>query len=292
MIETLYKSDYPDFLKSEKLIFDLDSVLKESIFQVTQGEINWSYIEHLHGNFFSIIHIHHNFQRDNFELLFDETPLREYKTIHRESIDIVKNWGYAYKQVDEDNQNIINTDKFCEWFVFENSKSERLSLLFISDEFINAFKILFLSRNVYPLVIAHKFSYLNIEWTRYIQEQSFIDNFYNNGYKHPIYLLDDNYDHLFLEFPLELYDLGDYKLYSNLPYDNRNDFLSDRMIDYHKFRLNQMSVTDYNNFKYVYRVMMDVDSDLHYLTLSNLIHYTMEYIQKLEYIGDLSWADE
>jgi hypothetical protein len=85
------------FLRIRSFTYKAQLKRKEiAIEERNKGEINWSYIEHLHGNFFSIIHIHHNFQRDNFELLFDETPLREYKTIHRESIDIVKNWVVSH----------------------------------------------------------------------------------------------------------------------------------------------------------------------------------------------------
>lgn len=153
LIETWGKLEEPKWLRSDELRFNLDNILKDSLYYPACG-FDGSMVKNFREHAYSFIYVDANVTIEKLEKELIEYPFLGYRIIHRESINPqfiipnIDNFEIKAKDLVDHSAN-----HYCEWFVFENEEKERFSLLYIVAEAIAAYHELYIMNKIAPIAI-------------------------------------------------------------------------------------------------------------------------------------------
>jgi len=190
LITEIEKMEMPIWLSSDDFEFNVNDVLKDSLYYPASG-FDFSPVKEFMGNIFSFFYVDYGKERTELlNVLKDEYKnFKGYKIIHQQKItqnDLAPNgWTVNINPTRQDgnyrNSMNVNTNKsFCEWIIFERDENiddvhnpKRFSFLYLYGDGAASFQAAYLSNDIKPKIVAviqpgHGFG---LNWTNFTDRQ-------------------------------------------------------------------------------------------------------------------------
>ncbi len=160
--------EMPNWLNSDKFLFDINNVLFESLYYPCSG-FDGEPIKYFMGNVFSFIYVDYGYSRQVFHNILETHGVKGYHVIHSQLISenelTPKGWNIVISPDKDEILNLTNSlhyikEPFCEWLIFERNNDlddshnpKRFSLLYLCADGSSSYQALYLSNKVKPRIV-------------------------------------------------------------------------------------------------------------------------------------------
>jgi hypothetical protein len=209
MIPEVTQAAKPHWLYTDKFVFDVHKVLKDSLYYPSSG-YDGKPIKFFTGNVYSFVYVDQSTTPESLQATINKNGIKGYKQIHKQDIPmhqlIPNGWSVVIKpQREHEYHHPANYRSwikpgFCQWFIFEatetkdgEEKPTRFSLLFLCGDGPASYQALYLSNRIKPKIVAilqpgHGFGG---NWTNYRDPNAiFAKSVTHNRSLMPDYLVD------------------------------------------------------------------------------------------------------
>ena len=207
MINEIPKIEMPNWLLGEKYKFDIDNIIKDSLYYPSCGTDGVP-VKYFMGNIFSFVYVDYGVSENDFNREINRpNTFRGYKIIHKEKI--------SKYQLDKGNERYYPTKisprepmgdwiktPYCYWVVFKRKfnyndthNPECFSLLYLCSEAVSAYYALYNQYKVSPkiLCIIQDGSGFGGNWTEFTDRNSDLAQAVFLNKKLPEYLINGGY---------------------------------------------------------------------------------------------------